>query len=332
MSDEWPPGWGDEEDPEEEFPSEADEARLAEVTAYLASVPALTLPDAVAARISAALADEAAARAGTSSSSGAAAGGAAGAANATDGARTLGRTRSRVGPRRRGGGAGHRAFSKGTLAAAAAVTACLALAGLGYGLSRGVSSSSSSAVLGIAAGSSSAEQGGSQRYAGAAQAPSPARQSSAAAAASVPVPRAAGTASSASAPAASAQAPTASAPVTSAQTASVSPAASPAASPASGGNISFLVIASGTDYQTATLAAQVRARLSAPPLPGTPPSASLRACVSDLTGGRSPRLVDRATYQSSPTYIIASSSDVWVVGIGCTAANTELIRTVPLAG
>jgi hypothetical protein len=72
MSGDWPPEW---DDPEEEFPSGAEQqdttgsaemgdARLAEVTAYLASVPAPALPDAVAARISAALAAEATARAG----------------------------------------------------------------------------------------------------------------------------------------------------------------------------------------------------------------------------------------------------------------------------
>jgi hypothetical protein len=51
-----------------------------------------------------------------------------------------------------------------------------------------------------------------------------------------------------------------------------------------------------------------------------------------LTGGVLPRLVDRATYQGEAAYIIAGSNRVWVVGLGCTAAKTELIASVPLAG
>src|ERR1700748_2662629 len=67
MSGHWPPEW---EDQEEEFPEEAaqlpadTETRLSEVTAYLASLPVAALPANVEARISAALAAEAAARAG----------------------------------------------------------------------------------------------------------------------------------------------------------------------------------------------------------------------------------------------------------------------------
>src|SRR6185437_9930109 len=68
MSGQWPPEW---DDPEEEFPQGADqpdaaaEARLSEVSAYLASVPAPAMPEAVEARISAPLAVEAVARADT---------------------------------------------------------------------------------------------------------------------------------------------------------------------------------------------------------------------------------------------------------------------------
>src|SRR5262249_4692250 len=62
------------------------------------------------------------------------------------------------------------------------------------------------------------------------------------------------------------------------------------------------------------------------------PSSTLRGCVLQLTNGKAPRLVDRATYQGEPAYVIASSSRVWVVGLGCTADKTELIASVPLAG
>jgi hypothetical protein len=142
-------------------------------------------------------------------------------------------------------------------------------------------------------------------------------------------------------------------------------AASAAASSAAGSvgaSPQFLVTVSGTKYQAATLAAQVRARLShssgtstspskvpgpiatsSAAAPGASsssgqssvgiaqaPTTALHACVLHLTGGQPPRLVDRAAYQGKAAYIIATSSHVWVVGLGCTAANAELITSVPL--
>ena len=65
---------------------------------------------------------------------------------------------------------------------------------------------------------------------------------------------------------------------------------------------------------------------------GGGPSQALQGCVLHLTGGMVPRLVDQATYQGQPAYVIASSTHVWVVGLGCTAAKTELVESVPLAG
>ena len=120
MSGHWPPDW---EDQEEEFPGEADqlepdaEARLAEVTAYLSSVPAPVMPDGIESRISAALAAEAAGRAaaGRGAVTGTAATGAAAtradSATQADGATTSDHARP-VGPapalarvrRHRGGG------------------------------------------------------------------------------------------------------------------------------------------------------------------------------------------------------------------------------------
>lgn len=286
MSGDWPPEW---DDPEKEFPGEADQldaeagARLSEVAAYLASVPAPVLPDAFEARISAALAAEAAARADASSlADGASAdSGSSGAASPTGESRTLAPApaRARVG-RHRGGGGGRRGFRPRSLIAVGTVGACLVLAGLGYGLSRGGSSTSSSAAIGSAAS---------------------------------------GQSHAAAAPAASAPEPASSA------------SSSVGGNNAGAGNVSFTVTASGTKYQAATLAAQVRA--SSITFRGTSaPTTALRGCVAHLTGGRSPRLVDRATYQGEPAYIIASSSRVWVVGLGCTAANPELIASVPLAG
>lgn len=99
----------------------------------------------------------------------------------------------------------------------------------------------------------------------------------------------------------------------------------------SAGVTTFLVRSSDTDYEPATLVAQVQATLSDPGS-GTGPSSTLKGCVSTVTGGPLPRLVDLATYQGSPAYIIATSSEVWVVGTGCTATDTELVTSVPLAG
>ena len=66
MSGQWPPEWDDPEDISGEADQQDTEAEtgLSEVAAYLASVPAPVMPASVEARISAALAVEAAARAG----------------------------------------------------------------------------------------------------------------------------------------------------------------------------------------------------------------------------------------------------------------------------
>jgi hypothetical protein len=97
----------------------------------------------------------------------------------------------------------------------------------------------------------------------------------------------------------------------------------------------FTVTASGTNYLPATLAPQVRAELArsakaALPTAEAASSAQLSACVLHLTGQMSPRLVDRATYQGKPAYVIAVANRAWVVGTGCTASNPELIASVGL--
>jgi hypothetical protein len=97
----------------------------------------------------------------------------------------------------------------------------------------------------------------------------------------------------------------------------------------------FTVTASGTNYLPATLALQVRAQLArsaktAQPAAEAAPSAQLSACVLHLTGQMRPKLVDRATYQGKPAYVIAVTNRAWVVGTGCTASNPELIASVRL--
>ena len=124
----------------------------------------------------------------------------------------------------------------------------------------------------------------------------------------------------------------------------------------------FVVTESGTRYQGSTLARQVReqplfsaagavtpaATSSIPASAGTkgpvsasasasapeasPPQAPLRGCVLHLTQGVTPTLVDRATYDGIPAYIIATSSRVWVVRPACTAADPQQITSVSLSG
>jgi hypothetical protein len=112
----------------------------------------------------------------------------------------------------------------------------------------------------------------------------------------------------------------------------------------------FLVVASGTQYQAATLRTQVSAELDSLGIhPGTTesgsalssstssdngggffPSSALTDCVLHLTNQVTPSLVDQASYQAEPVYVIALPDRVWVVGRGCTAGNPELVVTVTL--
>ena len=104
----------------------------------------------------------------------------------------------------------------------------------------------------------------------------------------------------------------------------------------SGQAAAFAVTASGTNYQSATLAQQVRAQLARPAKTAASaaaeaaPSAQLSACVLHLTGQMRPSLVDRATYQGKSAYVIAVPNRAWVVGTGCTASNPELIASAGL--
>lgn len=112
--------------------------------------------------------------------------------------------------------------------------------------------------------------------------------------------------------------------------------------PARAAKAVFLVTASGTRYQRATLAAQVRAELAAksvserlrgasrPAGASSVPSAALTACVLHVTGGVSPTLVDRATYQGKAAYVIAVPHRAWVVGPDCTAGNPDVITSTGL--
>jgi hypothetical protein len=307
MSGHWPPEW---EDPDDGFPEESDQidaeadVRLSELAAYLASVSAPVLPDAVEARISAALAAESATRSAETAHS------------RTLGSRTLGsRTLGPAPPRAR---VRRRRDFRATMAIGPLLV-CLLLAGLGFVISRSITSGSTESTSAAAPAASSAP-------------------ASAAAAAPEPV-------------AGQQFSPKGSGASQSERLTPVRPGESPL----------FVVTESGTSYQRATLAEQVRATLiangasqstsaavpSAASTTGSSSSAAsngiasgrayspppgLLGCVLRLTNGALPLLVDRATYAGSLAYVIASSSRVWVVGLGCTAAHQELIASALLAG
>jgi hypothetical protein len=128
--------------------------------------------------------------------------------------------------------------------------------------------------------------------------------------------------------------------------------------------LKFSIGESGISYSASTLASQVRTELNAlnqvtPAASATVPTASgstpsieasasssasanapastpappnLKGCVSYLTKGATPSLVDRSTYDGIPAYIIAVPSRVWVVRLGCTAADPQEITSVSLTG
>jgi hypothetical protein len=166
--------------------------------------------------------------------------------------------------------------------------------------------------------------------------------------------------SSAGQPAASAAGPAGRQPDTE-HAAGTLPEAASSAKPTAGPATGFLVYSTGIAYQRSTLASQVRAELDSPafgrpgptnsasaaasgPAPsasasaasssvgGAAPSPQLSGCVSRVTGGAAPSLVDKASYDGIPAYIIAVPAEVWVVRRGCTAADTQLIVRVPLKG
>jgi hypothetical protein len=277
MSGDWPPHWDDAEDlpwTDDQMDTETG-ARLSAVAAYLAAVPVPDLPDAFEARISAAIASEAADRGSLPA--------------AADPAPDAGRL---LAPRHQVRARLRRGLRSGPALLAGSALACLVLLGFGFLLSHGTSSSSSSAASSALAVPSAAASG-----------PAPGANE-------------AGPVSSASATAGAA----------------------------------FSVTESGTAYQKSTLAAQVRAELagmagSSVSVPGPAPtsssaassgtrtaSAQLRGCVLQLTSGATPGLVDRATYRGEEAYIIATTGHVWVVRLGCSAANPELIISASLAG
>src|SRR3984957_13195809 len=371
MSGQWPPEWDDADD----GPSDAGLSDGSAVTSFLAEVGSPALPAAFEARISAAIAAEAAARASTpqaaesvaqaaaSVSAGApvaeagaedakdrdrsanpeefspvaAAGGSA--TSASRGLRRASRSsRSGAGSGPGGsrpGGRRRRLRMPSPQASGWLVVCCLVIAGFGFLITHAGSSSSSSSVDSASGPVSSSASAASSSAASAFAGPSEPRAASGAAGGK--------------------------------QAEQETRASAAAGAPG------VLYIDSGTSYQASTLAIQVQGVLNEPTYrglsPGAPaasssasapaivpsatslrtssasttvstssvggfyqPSARLQGCVSKVTDGVRPALVDKATYDGKPAYIIAVTSQAWVVGPGCTASDTDVIAQVPLKG
>ena len=108
-----------------------------------------------------------------------------------------------------------------------------------------------------------------------------------------------------------------------------------------GARVPFRVSRSGTDYRAATLDKQVKDIITAPlgssaNADQAPPPA-LAGCVGEVTGGREPVLVDTARYEGAPATVVAAPGttskalDIWVVGQGCTAQDTKVIKHLAAA-
>jgi hypothetical protein len=343
MSGQWPPEWEDPDDgrSDDGLPDQGhsdaghSDLELSGVTSFLASVHSPALPASFETRISAAIAAEAATRTGTEPGAAAEAAGpltaAAGADDAKDTVRsanpegfspaaTAGGPSTPAGRRPRRGtrtsrsaarasgpggsrpGTGRRRLGMPSMQAASWTLVCvLIVAGFGFLVTHSSGSSSSSAPYSSGSSQSSSSAAGTDQ-----------------------------------------SRPAAGLAPNSPEHAAVGPEA--------GGPTRFLVYSTGTAYQRSTLASQVRDQLASfgsPNATTTPassagpssalvdgylPSAQLSGCVSAVTGGVAPSLVDKASYDGIPAYIIAVPTEVWVVRRGCTAADTQLVARAPLKG
>jgi hypothetical protein len=125
----------------------------------------------------------------------------------------------------------------------------------------------------------------------------------------------------------------------------------PEAVPRAGSTAVLPVIASETHYQAGQLPDQVRAVLARYPTTGSPGQfghaaaaarafPGLTACLSHVTGGQRPRLVDLARYGTRPAAVIVvpvtgtSMVRVWVVGTGCSGQGSDIITrfSMPVTG
>lgn len=96
------------------------------------------------------------------------------------------------------------------------------------------------------------------------------------------------------------------------------------------------VVSSGLDYQPATLRAQVAAQLrDSKTLRAGLASASVTACVLNVTAGNPRLLVETAQYNGTPATIIVmpgtAGDVVWVAGPGCTGTVSDILNHAVLS-
>ncbi len=103
--------------------------------------------------------------------------------------------------------------------------------------------------------------------------------------------------------------------------------------------LAFKVVDSGIDYRTASLGTQIKTELNKVGALRSAlhtPTTQQYACVSYVTGGTAPALVDKARFQGHPATIIALShvgnqvSQAWVVGPSCSASDEDILKYVAL--
>ncbi|MFA1540225.1 anti-sigma factor family protein [Actinomadura monticuli] len=97
----------------------------------------------------------------------------------------------------------------------------------------------------------------------------------------------------------------------------------------------FTVAGSGTDYRSGTLAPQVDRLLADTQklrAASSAPSAQLKGCVSGVTHGLTPTLVDQAKYEGAPATVIAVPGNspgkwnIWVVTPDCSATDQHILK------
>jgi anti-sigma factor RsiW len=97
--------------------------------------------------------------------------------------------------------------------------------------------------------------------------------------------------------------------------------------------VPFTVVHTGTAYTAAGLESQLAAAIAKVAKQSTmnASDAALAACVTPVSGGRRPLLVDTATYEGQAATVIAlpgsdaGHTDVWILGPKCSATNSDVI-------
>lgn len=98
-----------------------------------------------------------------------------------------------------------------------------------------------------------------------------------------------------------------------------------------GGQESYRVVASGTDYLRQSLRAQIIQETKASPLSVAAPPGALAGCVARVGAGFAVTFVDLARYQGRKAWVMASAGHAWVTGTSCSASRSDLLASVALA-